>query len=121
MSGRLFKFPQPDSDGAIGAPEGWVVVAGAPKARTWCHYTSEDGTALSGLWECTPGSFDVAYDDWEFCHLISGACTITREHGTPVGLKAGDGFVLEPGFKGRWEVTETMTKHFVFTIQKSAA
>jgi uncharacterized cupin superfamily protein len=116
MKDKIFKFPTQESEGTVGSPAGWTVVAGTPEARGWRYYTSDDGSALAGLWQCTPGTFNVAYDKWEFCHIISGACTITPENRSPIKLGPGDGFLLEPGFKGRWEVTETMRKHFVFKI-----
>jgi uncharacterized cupin superfamily protein len=31
-------------------------------------------------------------------------------------LKAGDRFVIEPGFTGTWEVVETTTKRYVIML-----
>lgn len=111
---KLVKFMIGEGEPKIGPPAGWTVVKGEPEARAWLQYKSDDNTRLAGIWECTPGSFDVVYDKWEFCHLLSGSCVISQKGGEPVHLAAGDGFLLEPGFMGRWEVTETMRKHFVF-------
>lgn len=109
-------FPHELGEPKLGPPAGWTVRDGNPEARAWRHYTSADGSLLAGLWQCTPGIFDVAYDKWEFCHVISGRCVITPDGGAPVHLGEGDGFVLESGFIGRWQVIETMTKHFVFKL-----
>jgi uncharacterized cupin superfamily protein len=98
----------------VGAPAGWTVVGGKPVAQAWRCYTSDDGKRLSGMWTCSRGTFDVVYDKWEFCHLISGSCKITPEGGEPTIVKAGDAFILEKTFKGSWEVLEACTKHFVF-------
>jgi uncharacterized cupin superfamily protein len=116
MSGRLIKFPLQPAAPKIGAPAGWTVISGDPQARAWRHYANEDASLLAGLWECTPGVFHVVYDKWEFCQMLSGSCVITSDGGASVELGTGDAFVVEPGFKGRWEVTKTMRKHFVFSI-----
>ncbi|MFA5122687.1 cupin domain-containing protein [Zavarzinia sp.] len=113
---HFLRFPADEGKGATGAPAGWRVTAGNPVARGVRHYTADDGSLLSGFWECTPGTFHVTYDKWEFCHMISGRCTVTPDGGAPIELRPGDGFVLEAGFTGTWEVQETMTKHFVFKI-----
>jgi uncharacterized cupin superfamily protein len=31
-------------------------------------------------------------------------------------LKAGDSFVIRPGFRGTWEVIETTRKHYVVRV-----
>lgn len=115
---HFLRFPPDEGQGSFGPPAGWEVIAGAPVARAVRHYTADDGSALSGFWTCTPGTFRVAYDKWEFCHLISGSCVITPDGGAPVTLRPGDGFILEAGFTGTWEVLETMSKHFVFKIDR---
>lgn len=119
MPNKLIRFPDDPGEAKIGPPAGWTVREGTPEARAWLYYASEDGALLSGLWRCTPGSFEVSYEKWEFCHLISGACVITPTDREPVPLRAGDGFVIEAGFTGTWTVTETMIKHFVFSTPLS--
>ncbi len=116
VADHFIKFPSPPVEPAAGLPAGWTIVAGEPVARGARHYTADDGSALAGWWSCTPGSFSVVYDKWEFCHMLSGRCTITPKGGAPVDLGPGDGFILEPGFEGTWTVHETMTKHFVFKL-----
>ena len=114
MTGTLTPFPADPGEPRIGPPAGWTVLHGNPVARAWRHYTSADGGLFAGTWECTPGSFAVVYDKWEFCEVLSGRCRITPRGGAPVMLEAGAAFVLEPGFSGTWDVLETMRKHFVF-------
>ena len=45
-----------------------------------------------------------------------GQITITAEGAAPVTLRPGDAFVVEPGFKGTWEVIETTTKDYVIRL-----
>lgn len=96
-------------------PRGFSVVAGDPQCRNWRHYLSEEGgvTTSSGLWEATEGSFAFRFEHWEFFRVISGVAVVTPEGGDPMTLRAGDALVMEPGFTGRWDVVETMLKHYV--------
>ena len=92
--------------------EGWVVKAGTPSMKTWVLHTSSDGSMISGVWECTPGTYHATYTDYEFVHLMEGRITITPDGGTPVTVKAGDAFVVEADFKGTWTIEEAVRKHF---------
>ena len=65
------------------------------------------------MWESTPGKWRISYDEWEFCHILSGVSVITEDGGEARTVKAGDAFVLRPGFKGTWEVVETTRKEYV--------
>jgi uncharacterized protein len=114
MIQMLTVFKATETEPRIGAPAGWKVVNGEPIAKAWRCYTSKDGKRFSGLWACTRGTFEVAYDKWEFCHLLSGSCRITPDDGDPVIVRAGDAFVLDKTFKGTWEIIEDCSKHFVF-------
>lgn len=115
MTDLLKRFPAELGDPySTGFSPEWTVVDGDPAGTTWINFASADASMIAGVWNCTPGAFEVTYSKWEFCQLLSGSCTITPEGGEPMSLKAGDAFVLDAGFRGRWEVTETMTKHFVF-------
>ena len=49
--------------------------------------------------------------------LIEGRITITPDGGTPVTVKAGDAFVVEPTFKGTWKIEENVRKHFDFRLK----
>jgi uncharacterized cupin superfamily protein len=45
--------------------------------------------------------------------VVFGHCVIEGDDGSRIEAKAGDAFVIEPGFAGTWEVLETMRKHWV--------
>ena len=49
--------------------------------------------------------------------LLEGRITITPDGGTPVTVKAGDAFVVEPTFKGTWRIEENVRKHFDFRLK----
>lgn len=89
------------------------VVRGAPRATTWTLERHADGSLTSGIWEATPGMWRVAYDKWEFCSILSGTTILTEDGGKPRTVRAGDAFIIRPGFTGLWEVVETTRKLFV--------
>lgn len=95
-----------------GAPASDRLISGNPRTRTWNVEEAEAGL-YAGIWEATPGKWRIEYDEWEFCHILSGVSVIAEEGGEARTVKAGDGFVLRPGFKGTWEVLETTRKQYV--------
>ncbi len=99
----------------VGPPAGWSVIAGNPVATAWPTYASEDGARTSGIWHSTAGTYRVSYSKWEYFVVTEGACVLTSKDGVETRLKAGDAFVVEPGFEGTWHVTEAMKKYYVFS------
>ena len=59
----------------------------------------------------TPGKWRIEYDEWEFCHILSGVSVVTEDGGEARTVKAGDSFVLRPGFKGSWEVLKRLARN----------
>lgn len=112
---RLYKFSDHPVEPDTSLPAGWTVAKGSPTPRAFRHYKSEDGKVISGIWEATPGVFEVSYAAWEFCQILSGRCVITPEGGEPIE-KDGDTFVVLPGFRGHWEVVTPVRKSFVFRL-----
>jgi len=91
------------------APE--KVVAGDPVHTTW-HCESRGGLHC-GLWQSTPGKWRVAYDEWEYLHILEGHSVLTDRNGVVTNLRPGDSHILRPGFQGTWEVVETTLKDYV--------
>ena len=96
------------------APSAGRVLAGSPRFRTW-NVEEADGL-YAGIWEATPGKWRIEYDEWEFCHILSGVSVIAEDGGETRTVSAGDSFVLKPGFKGTWEVLETTRKEYVIRL-----
>ncbi len=99
-----------------GAPAPDRVLSGDPRHRTWNLEETPDGKLFAGVWESTPGKWRVEYDEWEFCHILSGRSVLTEEGGAAREVKAGDSFVIRPGFRGAWEVLETTRKEYVIRL-----
>jgi uncharacterized cupin superfamily protein len=66
-----------------GAPRPDRVLSGSPRFRTWTLDARDDDTLFSGVWESTPGTWRISYDEWEFCSIISGRSVVTRDGGRP--------------------------------------
>lgn len=91
------------------------LVEGAPTTRTIIDYERDEKTYV-GEWAADVGAWRVAYDEWEFCHVLEGACELIPEGGAAQRFGAGDSFVIEPGFTGVWRVLAPMRKKFVIRL-----
>lgn len=95
-----------------GAPAPDRLLEGDPRFLTWNLDEAGDGL-YAGVWQSTPGTWRVVYDEWEYFSILEGYSILTEEGGEPVHLRAGDRMVLKPGFKGIWQVVETTRKDYV--------
>jgi len=118
MNTALFLVIDLAGEPEIGAPAPDRLISGNPTFRTW-NVEEADGGLYAGIWESTPGTWRIEYEEWEFCHILSGVSVITQDGLDPRTVKAGDSFVLRPGFKGTWEVIETTRKEYVIRLPAS--
>jgi uncharacterized protein len=116
MANRLLPLRDLSAPLETDAPWPGTAMGGDPHTKTWNLHTSDDGKILAGIWESTPGVWKIDYDAWEYCHLLSGRCTIEIEGKPPVTLKTGDVFIVEAGAKGTWTVHENLRKYYVFAL-----
>ncbi|PZO81417.1 MAG: cupin [Mesorhizobium amorphae] len=98
-----------------GAPTPDRVLEGDPRFTTW-NVEEAAGDLYAGIWEATPGTWRISYDEWEFCHILSGVSVITEDGREARTVRAGDSFVLRPGFTGTWQVIETTRKEYVIRL-----
>jgi len=106
----------PDAVGPVhAAPAADKVLAGDPRFTSWD--IEDRGNIFAGIWESTPGTWRIAYDEWEYCRILSGHSVITGDDGTVTEVRAGDSFVIRPGFAGTWQVIETTRKDYVIITQ----
>lgn len=90
------------------------VLAGNPVHSTW--NTEEQKGLHCGQWQSTPGIWRVSYTEWEYMHILQGVSVVTDAAGPATTLRAGDSFVIRPGFVGTWEVIETTLKDYVIVM-----
>ena len=92
-------------------PDPAKVVSGDPVLTTW--NIEERGPRYCGLWQSTPGKWRISYEEWEYVHILKGVSVLTDALGQETVLRAGDSFIIRPGFSGTWEVLETTLKDYV--------
>ncbi len=115
MSDRYLNVSAESVSAEESAPPADRVLSGDPTFRTW-NVEEQPGGLYAGLWEATPGTWRIAYDEWEFCHILSGVSVVTEEGGDARRVQSGDSFILRPGFRGTWEVIETTQKAYVVKL-----
>ncbi|WP_433215128.1 cupin domain-containing protein [Microtetraspora malaysiensis] len=77
-------------------------------------WTTRDGSTVTGVWECTPGTFTALRDGYhEICQILSGRATVTHEDGTSAEVGPGSTLILPDGWRGEWQVHETVRKTYV--------
>jgi uncharacterized protein len=107
--------PKPDK----GKPDPEKLISGKYLTNTWNHFTGEDDRLYCGIWESSPGKVSVNYDEWEFCHIISGVAVLQAEGSrTKRRFKKGDAFIIPAGYKGTWETVKKLRKHYVILMPK---
>jgi uncharacterized protein len=100
-------------------PDPAKLLSGKYLTKTWNHWEGEDGRLFSGIWESSPGKVKASFDEWEFCHIISGE-VVLRQDGSKKSwrFRKGDAFIIPPGFKGTWETVKKLKKHYVILMPK---
>ncbi|MEJ2022578.1 MAG: cupin domain-containing protein [Maritimibacter sp.] len=90
------------------------LISGDPAFKTWAQDASRDDKVLTGIWEATPGvTHSIKGTTFEFCHILSGVVEIEEKDGETKTYRAGDSFVMKPGFVGVWRTIETVRKIYV--------
>ena len=113
----LETFPSFAAKESAAAPD--RLLEGAPEYKTWELDCAQAGAAgwsqiRTGVWETTPGkTISMKGETFEFCHILSGVCEIAEEGGASHVFRAGDSFLMKPGFVGTWTTLETLRKIFV--------
>lgn len=87
------------------------LVEDAPRATTSIDFQRGE-RVFAGEWSADVGAWRVRYDEWEFCHVLEGACELVPDQGRTQRFQAGDSFVIEPGFTGVWRVLSPMKKRY---------
>jgi uncharacterized cupin superfamily protein len=90
------------------------VIEGDIVCRSWDVDSAKDGKVRAGVFESTPGvNRSIKGDTWEFCLTLSGVAEITEDGQPPVTYRAGDCFIMKPGYTGTWRTIETVRKVWV--------
>ncbi|WP_163933918.1 cupin domain-containing protein [Paraferrimonas sp. SM1919] len=76
-------------------------------------YSDPSGQFHVGFWGSEPGSWQVSYDEHEYCQLLEGEVEIKSHDGAVMHIKAGEQFVIPAGFKGVWHTIKSCKKTYV--------
>ncbi len=90
----------------------WII-EGQPAARNRVISKSDDGTALTLLWDCSAGRFNWIYDTDETLYILEGEATLTDQNGVRT-FKAGDVVFFPAGSAAEWHVERYIRKVAVF-------
>jgi uncharacterized protein len=87
-------------------------VTGDPQAFVRELY--RDDVVECGVWEVTPGAFAGENAGFaEHMYVLAGEATVTSEDGASVELRPGVSFVARRGWRGVWDVRQTVRKIYV--------
>jgi uncharacterized cupin superfamily protein len=73
---------------------------------------AEDGPS-AGIWQCTAGPSYWVQEENEFIYVLSGSLTVTPDGGKPATFGAGDSAMFPRGWRGTWDLHETVRKVYV--------
>ena len=74
-------------------------------------WTGPEGSGQStGIWQCTAGPSYWVQEENEFIYVISGSLTVTPDGGKPATFGAGDCAMFPRGWRGTWDLHETVRK-----------
>ncbi|WP_449282343.1 cupin domain-containing protein [Leucobacter sp.] len=106
-------FDRIPESGELGAPLG---ISTTGPTRTWLEEFTSDGEkgVHTGFWRCEPGVSEWDFVDMgEVIHVLKGRLVATERGGEPVELLPGSVASFPAGWKGTWEITETLEKFYV--------
>lgn len=107
----LHRVSQDSTPVEITRPDAESLIAGDPVHSTW--NIEDDAGLYCGMWQSTPGTWKVSYAEWEYIYIHQGHSILTDAAGQATHLRAGDRFIIRPGFEGTWQVVETTLKDYV--------
>ena len=73
----------------------------------------EDSGQETGIWQCTAGPSYWVQEENEFIYVLSGSLTVTPDGGKPSTFGAGDCAMFPRGWRGTWDLHETVRKVYV--------
>lgn len=101
-------------DGVVSKALRERLLEGDPIFTTWNQVESHAGAVTAGVWQATPGlTTSIKGDRFEFCLLLEGEVELSEDGGETVTYRAGDAFVMKPGFVGTWKTIQTVRKIYV--------
>ena len=77
-------------------------------------WTGPEGSGQeTGIWQCTAGPSSWVQEENEFVYILAGSLTVTPDGGKPATFGAGDCAMFPRGWRGTWDLHETVRKVYV--------
>ncbi|MGW3497102.1 cupin domain-containing protein [Streptomyces sp. NPDC001020] len=77
-------------------------------------WQSPDRVVEVGVWECDAGHFTAVRDGYdEVCQVLTGSATVHTDGGEAVELRPGSTLTMPAGWRGTWQIHETLRKVYV--------
>ena len=74
-------------------------------------WTGPEGSSQeTGIWQCTAGPSYWVQEENEFIYILSGSLTVTPDGGKPATFGSGDCAMFPRGWRGTWDLHETVRK-----------
>ncbi len=117
MSVKLICFGSNPPAIETGAPGN--IISGNPSTKLQNYYTDQTGQFFSGIWESSPGKWQIHYGEEEFCAILAGKIILTNADGVAETFQTGDAFIIPKGFTGSWETIDAVKKWYVIFEPKA--
>jgi uncharacterized cupin superfamily protein len=92
---------------------GAEIISGNPRQRERIDYGTAETPLISGVWECTQGSFSLTYDFNELATILEGQITLTFPDGSEHNYGPGDTHYAQKGDRATWTIhSEKVRKAF---------
>ncbi|MBL0151042.1 MAG: DUF861 domain-containing protein [Ideonella sp.] len=91
-------------------------IEGNPRRDTWNRIDTDLGASrlYCGVWRCEPGHWRIEMGprEHELFTVLTGRCRVHREDGSCEAAGPGEAIFIPAGFRGSFEVLETVTKTY---------
>lgn len=113
---QSFCFGAPQGEGTLLSLSPERLLRGQPERRDWPVFERVDGKVSTGIWSGTAGAWRIDFPagQFEFFHVLSGIGAIVPDEGERKPFGPGDAVMVPEGFRGVFEVTEKVTKQYMF-------
>jgi hypothetical protein len=119
---RIQLFREQNTAAEFDHPRSDRLVNGNPQRTTWNHFTNRSGEMFAGVWASEVGSWRIEMGETEdeYFYVIEGSGAIIEENGERRSFTVGDVVIIPAGFKGIFEVSTPLKKHYVIVERQTA-
>ena len=100
------------------------LITGNPRRDTWNSLDADLGGSrlYCGVWRCEPGHWriEMAPGEQELFTVLAGQCRVHAADGSFQSAGPGEAIFIPPGFRGSFEVLETVTKTYAIVSADGA-